>query len=263
MYNIIALIAILLCLAIILAIIYRKLPLLASFDVDSIPEVKIAETKTKLMEQRMTRKFKFIYSKIIPFFTIIGNFFQRKFKVISEKIAAWEEKYKTKPQKEVLVTKEEFETFEKKIGVSLKEAQESINHESYEEAEKKYLEILSTDPKNIQAYRGLGNIYFLQKQYEEAKQTFIHILKLDKADRLANFELAEVFAKMGNYEEAIINLEKALAIEPNNPKYLDLLITIAIIIKDKNLAKQSLARLKESNPDNAKIEEFQSQIKEL
>ena len=263
MYNIIALIAILLSLAIILAIIYRKLPLLASFDVNSIPEEKAAETKTKIMEQRLARKFKFFYSKIIPFFNTIGNLFQRKIKVFSEKISAWEEKYKTKPQKEALVTKEEFETFEKKIGAGLKESQELVNRESYEEAEKKYLEILSSDPKNIEAYRGLGNIYFLQTQYEEAKQTFIHILKLNKADSFANFELAEVFARMENYDEAIMNLEKALDLEPNNPKYLDLLITISLIIKDKNLAKQSLQRLKEANPDNAKIKEFQTQIKEL
>ncbi|MCX6743398.1 MAG: hypothetical protein NT116_04145 [Candidatus Parcubacteria bacterium] len=60
-----------------------------------------------------------------------------------------------------------------------------------------------------------------------------------------------------------MNLEKALGLEPNNPKYLDLLITISLIIKYKNLAKQSLERLKEANPDNAKIEEFQAQIKEL
>lgn len=263
MYNIIALIVILICLALILVIVYKKLPLLANFDVGSIPEEKAAETKTKIMEERMARKAKVIYLKITPFFKIIFNFCQRKFKVLAEKIKAWEEKYKTKPTKEALVTKEEFQSTENKIENLLKEAQDLINREFYEEAEKKYLEILSLEQKNIEAYRGLGNIYFLQKQYEEAKQTFNHILKLNKTDSFANFELAEVFAKTENYDEAILNLEKALKLEPNNPKYLDLLITISLIIKDKNLARQSLERLKEANPDNGKIEEFQAKIKEL
>ncbi|MCX6743399.1 MAG: tetratricopeptide repeat protein [Candidatus Parcubacteria bacterium] len=199
MYNIIALIVILVCLALIVVIVYKKLPLLANFDVGSIPEEKAAQTKTKIMEERMTRKAKVIYAKITPFFKIIFNFSQRKFKVLAEKIKAWEEKYKTKTPKEVLVTKEEFVTFEKKIDNLLKEAQDLINRESYEEAEKKYIEIISLEPKNVEAYRGLGNIYFSQKQYEEAKQTFSHILKLNKTDSFAIFELAEVFVKLENY----------------------------------------------------------------
>jgi tetratricopeptide (TPR) repeat protein len=257
MFNIIALIVILVCLAIILVIVYKKLPLLANFDISSIPEEKAAETKTKIMEERLARKAKFLYAKIVPFFKIIFNFGQRKFKTFQEKIKTWEDKYKTKTPKEVLVTKEEFVTFEKKIENLLKEAQDLVNRELYAEAEKKYLEILNLEPKNTEAYRGLGNIFILQQQYEDAKQTFLHVLKLNKADSFANFE------KMENYDEAIINLEQALHLVPNNPKYLDLLITISLIIKDKDLAKKTLQRLKEANPDNAKIEEFQTQIKEL
>lgn len=263
MYNIIPLIIILLCLAGIIAIIIKKLPLLAVFDVDSIPEEKEAETKKKIMEERMERKLKFFYNKLKPFFQLLGNFFQRKIRSSQDKIALLEEKYKNKAKKEVLVTKEEFQTLEKQIEANLEGADNLVKNENLEEAEKKYIEILSLDAKNIAAYRGLGNLYIAQKQYQEAVAIFKHILKLNKADSQAYFELAEVFMRLEDYDSALNNISKALEIEPVNTKYLDLLLTISIIIKNKEMAREGLTRLKAVNPENAKIEEFEQKIAEM
>lgn len=263
MYNIIPLIIILLCLAGILAIVLKKLPLLAVFDVDSIPEEKEAETKKKIMEERMERKLKVFYNKLKPFLQLIGNFFQRKLKSSQEKIAELEEKYKSKAQKEVLVTKEEFQSLEKKIEVYLDEAKNLQRSEDFETAEKKYIEILSLDSKNVAAYRGLGDLYIAQKQYQEAIATFKHILKLNKADSQAYFELAEVFVRMENFDSALNYISKALEIEPVNTRYLDLLLTISIIIENKDMAKEALERLKAVNPENAKIPEFEEKIRSI
>jgi tetratricopeptide (TPR) repeat protein len=296
MYNIIPLILILVCLAIILIIVLKKLPFLATFDVDKMPKEKSLETKEKIIDERVKRKFKFFYEKISPLFKIISNLGQRKIKQAQDKLKNLEEKYKNKKPKEALITKEEFEGFEKELSQLLIEAKELVDREEYAEAEKKYIEIIGLDAKNIEAYRGLGNLYFLQKNYEDAKQTFSHILKLNKMDDKAYaklgkiaeqegnfdkakkdllrsidieaapihyFELAEVCFKMEKYKEALSNLNKALKIEPNNPKYLDLLVTVSIIIKDKNKSTEALNRLKEVNPENKKIEEFEEQINEL
>jgi protein O-GlcNAc transferase len=171
-----------------------------------------------------------------------------------------------------------------------------VDQEDYDEAEKKYIEIISLEPKNVEAYRGLGNLYFIQNNYEDAKQTFNHVLKINKEDDMAYaklgaiaaesgdlkdakdsylqsiniqnkaihfFELAEVCYKLEEYADATKNLEKALEIEPNNPKYLDILITVCIAAKNKAKAADVLDRLNEVNPDNQKIEEFAAEIKEL
>ena len=66
MYNIIPLIVILVCLAIMLFIVFKKLPYLANFDVKSIPKEMAAKTKTKIIDERIKRKAKFFYSKIAP-----------------------------------------------------------------------------------------------------------------------------------------------------------------------------------------------------
>ncbi|MCX6745108.1 MAG: tetratricopeptide repeat protein [Candidatus Parcubacteria bacterium] len=263
MYNILPLIIILICLAVILAIIFKKLPLLAVFDVNAIPEEKEAETKNKIMEQRLDRRLKLIIEKIKPFWQLLANFFQRKIKASKERIAKLEEKYQAKTKQEPLTTKEEFETKEKKIAKLLQEGENLAKSEDYNSAENKYIEILNLEAKNIEAYRGLGDLYILQKQFQEAIQTFKHIIKLNKTDSLAHFELAEVFVRLEDYDNALNNLNKALEIEPVSPKYLDLLLTISIIIKNKEMAKEGLTRLKAVNPENAKIEEFEQKIREL
>jgi tetratricopeptide (TPR) repeat protein len=280
-------------LAAIIFIVYKKLPLLATFDVSSIPEEKEAETKQKIMEERLIRKTKVFLNKIMPFFQMIGNFLSRKIKNIQEGILTLEENYKKKTKKEILVTKEEFASQEKKIEVMIQQAEDFINRNDLAGSEKKYLEILSLDPKNVSAYRGLANLYILQKQYEEAKQIFEHILKLNKLDDLAYaglgkiaeekgefqkakedylqsigiknasihyFELGEVCQRMGSDSEARDNLLKALELEPSNPKYLDLLLIVAIKLQETNLAKKVLAKLTEVNPENQKIAKFESDI---
>ncbi|MDD5341470.1 MAG: tetratricopeptide repeat protein [Patescibacteria group bacterium] len=263
MYNIIPLIIILLSLAVILFIIAKKLPLLAAFDVNSIPEEKEAETKQKIMEERLIRKAKHIYSKIHPIFKTIGNFLARKIDDFKNKMAALEERNRKKAKKEVLVTKKEFEGLEKNLDEVIAEAEKLAKEENYDLAEKKYIEAIGLDPKNISAYRGLGNIYLDQKHYEEAKQTFEHVLKLNEQDALAYASLGEIAEASGNHEEAQAKLIKALASAPNNPKYLDLLLTSSILAKDKETASRTLATLKEVNPENQKILEFEKELNNL
>jgi tetratricopeptide (TPR) repeat protein len=296
MYNIIPLIVILLCLGIILAIIFKKFSFLSTFDVSKNPKEKELETKDKLINERLKRKAKFVWNKLSPFTKLASNIGVRKIKSWQEKLKNLEEKYKKKPQKEVLMTKEEFYNLEQNINNLLKQAEKLIDQEEYGDAEKKYIEIISYDPKNVEAYRGLGNLYILQNNYSEAKQIFEHILKLNKLDDQAYaklgkiaeeegnlilakediqkslnlkttglhyFELAEVCLKLGEIENVDVNLMKALELEPNNPKYLDFLIKICIIKKDKTGAKEALARLRTVNPENGKIIEFEEQIRHM
>lgn len=263
MYNIIPLIIILICLAIILAIILKKLPLLTSFDTSEIPEEKQSETKEKIMNERLKRKAKFVYGKVTPFGQLIVNFWQRKSGAAIAKLKDLEEQYKKKTTKETVVTKEEFENLENRIGQLLAEAENLTAKEEYSEAEKKYIEIISIDAKSAKAYHGLGQLYFLMKNNDEAIQTLEHILKLNSKDAQAYFELAEIFVKLEKYDKALKNLDKALKFEPNNPKYLDLSVSVNIARKDKKGAREALARLSKVNPENQKIGEFDSQIKEL
>ena len=67
----------------------------------------------------------------------------------------------------------------------------------------------------------------------------------------------------GIHSSMIVRQAEALEIEPNNPRYLDLAITLAIEVKNKNYALTLLERLREVNPENAKLVELFEEISKL
>ena len=56
---------------------------------------------------------------------------------------------------------------------------------------------------------------------------------------------------------------RAIALESSNPKYLDFLIGLAILEGRKKEGRQYLEKLREVNPENGKIEEFEKRLEEL
>ena len=262
MYNIIPLILILVSLSVIIIIIIRKFPLLASLDVDNIPAEKEAKVKEQIISSRIKRnvfKWSFFLIKI--------------FKVSSQKItlfSGWlsssllelKDRYKS----EIVLPIGEKED---KIKILFSEADELRKKGMIREAEKRLIEVIGLDSKNQEAFIRLGELCFEDKNYQEAEQAFSHVLKLmeeeESAEKVAAiyYELALVNKEMEKYDISFNNIKKALAVEQNNPRYLDTMLEISIINKDKGSALDAYKRLKSVNPDNQKLEEFEKEIKEL
>jgi len=59
------------------------------------------------------------------------------------------------------------------------------------------------------------------------------------------------------------SIKRSLEKHPNNPRYLDTMIEISIINKDKISALEAFDKLKEANPDNKKLEEWKKEIRKL
>jgi tetratricopeptide (TPR) repeat protein len=180
---------------------------------------------------------------------------------------------------------------QQKIEQLFSQAEESKKQDDLDGAEKKYIEIIGFDSKNIRAFKELGELYYERKDYEDAKQTFEHILKLGGTSHEAaepsfkaspaetksavNPELiskqqAQIYADLAlvnqaleNFVAATASLKKALEIEPNNPRFLDSLLEISIMNKDKVLSLDCYKKLSQVNPDNQKLSDFKAQIDEL
>ncbi|MEK7158193.1 MAG: hypothetical protein AAB733_01280, partial [Patescibacteria group bacterium] len=73
----------------------------------------------------------------------------------------------------------------------------------------------------------------------------------------------EVFRNLGEKHEAVRCLRKAHELEPNNPKFLDALLAMAVEAQDRFLAERTLKRLQEANPGNQKLEEYAKQVEVL
>jgi tetratricopeptide (TPR) repeat protein len=186
---------------------------------------------------------------------------------------------------------------EAKIVGLLTEARANVKLERFGMAEEAVIESLKLDPKRVEAYRVLADIYQSQKLYEQAKQTLEYLIRLDNRDEaayerlgavesilgqwseaeanylqsiglsakpaLVRTELGEVYLKMGDLAKALEQFQAALVDEPYNPKYLDYFLETAILLGDVVASEEAYAVLETVNPENQKLAEFRARIDNL
>lgn len=287
MYNIIPLILILVSLIIIIAIVFKKFSLLATLDIENIPSEKEAKFKERIIGARLKRNIIKWWSQFFRFIVPIATALNSLFDLLYKKLQKLKNDY-LKPKSDL-----DLGDIKTKIDQYFDEAIALKKQDDLVAAEKKYIEIIGIDSKNIRAFKDLGGLYFEQKSFEEAKQAFEHVLKLkqdsedildysaqitekcdnkdscvkvldaNKQDAQIFYDLALVYQELNNLPEAINNLKKALKIEPNNPRFLDTMLELSIITKDKILALDAFNKLVEVNPENKKIELFKKQIRKI
>jgi tetratricopeptide (TPR) repeat protein len=268
MWNLIAWILVCVSVLTIIFIIIRKFPALSILNVDNIPGKKEAKFKEQIMKQRLERDFSGLalnlnrkrryLGKITSSF--LKDHYQRLLKLKNDL-----KRYK----------KISFREKREKIDVLLIKAEEAISQEDYQGAENYLIEVISLDPKKVRAFLELGESYRLRKSFKEAKETLEHALKL--AQQLKRdpelltgivvseiqFSLACVCEEGEFYDEAIEYGRQALDAEPNNPRYLDLILDLSIMKKDKKLALETWEKLSLANPENQKLSELKEKIDKI
>ncbi len=237
---------------------WKKIPQLRILDPESLPEERTKRLKHDLIRQRVTRAgskpLGSINKQVVkPLGTGLQNFFRR----VAGKLTAVERRYQEK-QKQTSTGKYKKEALHDLV----EEGKKLMDEELWDRAEKKFIDVIGVDSKNIESYESLGRLYLAKKDYQSAKETFEFLAKLSKGDPSVIASVGEVAEKLGEDEVAFRNFKKAVELSPKNPKYLDFLITAAIKVKDWHEAQSAIDRLKEVNPDNNKIAAFEAEIKE-
>lgn len=263
-----------LALLIVIIIVARKFGLLANIDVDQVASEKEKVLKQQIIADRLQRRFSkfgfFIIKLVKPF----SKFLRNSFDWVYDALNAWQRK---QANRAATLNQE----IDKRIEILLTEAEDLVKVDRLEAAEKKYIEIIGLDSHNFTAFKELGDVYYRKQNFNEAKQTLDYALRLrKKTNSLMKVGSAEPTAKdlelaQVNYLLALIceatndlikatsYLKRALKIEKNSPRYLDKLIEISIIKKDKIAALEAFDSLKASNPENQKLEQFKERISEL
>jgi len=252
---------------------------LANLDIETIQSEREIKVKEQIISKRLKRNFFRYFSKLTRVIKPIGEGVSTFFKWSYKKLIEFKDNYNKEDE---IVNGDRG----KVVAKLFSEAEDFIKEEDLNGAENRYIEIIGIDSKNIKAFKNLGRLYFDRKNYNEAKETLEHALRLLEKDyEEASMEggtkeegeteninsqiaaiyvdLSEICQAMEDYEEAQKAIGKALKIEPNNPRYLDTKLEISIINKDKASALDAYDKLKEVNPDNQKLDDFQTQIKEL
>lgn len=259
---------------VLIKILVSKFPILSNIKIEHISKEKEKKVKFKILEKRFLTNLR--QSRLKNLFV---EFFKKCCQKIGEKTRSLEENYLKKYNEMV---KEKPQEVEKRINQVFKEGEKKLEENNFQEAEKKFIEVISFDPRNLAAFKNLLKIYLTQKKYPLAKKIAKHILKLNEQaikwwrkfrrkeekipEKLINelvlslIDLGNIYQAINDYEQATKYFEKALKHNPNNPRILDFLIENSIILKKKEEGKIYLSKLKEINPDNQKIAEWEEKI---
>jgi len=265
MLNIIAWIVATLSVLSILYIIIRKFPALSILDVENIPGEKEAKFKEKILRKRLERDFGRVATVWLRFRSLAGNFIGGFLKNRYQKLSKVRDDLRR--QKKLSFTEKK-----ERIDDLFTRAKNALAEYDYELAEKNLIEVISLDAKRLPAFLDLAEVYRLRKNFAEARATLEHALKL--ALQLSrdpemlegvivaeiHFSLAWVCFELGLSDEALEYTRQALDAEPNNPRYLDLILDLSIMRKDKKLALASWEKLAAANPENKKLEELKTKI---
>jgi len=237
----------------------RKLPQIRVVDPGSSKEAKTKELKYAILKQRVERlggeRLAGLQRDVL---SPLGGKIQDSFRRVAGKLTAIERRYADR-QKSGITTAHNPEI----LRGLVREAETLVDEGHYDAAEKKLIEVVSHDPKNIPAYEHLGRLYLLNKDYAGARETFNFLLRLSPKDASVCAALGEVAEAEGRLAEALASYKLALDISPNNPKYIDFYLDTAILTGDVHEATTTLDHLREVNPENAKIADFEERINEL
>ena len=260
LWPILSLIVLVISLVVAGVVLARKIPQLKVIDVDSIP----SERTKRVKEQIILQKFERIGAQKAGAIAKVGRqgvtAVSKAGRRAVQKLYALEQYYQkikhSAPDGSHAVNADTIKRL-------LEEAENLVSEEEYIPAEKRYIEVISHNPKNVKAYEGLGNLYLANKQYAQARETLLFTQRLSKDDPSVQMSLADVELGEGNTRKAVDYLRNVVALRPGNPKFLDLYIESALEVRLTIDAQKGIALLRESNPDNQKIPDFEARLAKL
>jgi len=260
LWPLISVLIIIFSLGVVVWVLFRKVAQVRMIDVASIPTERTKRLKEQIILQKFERvgaeKFGVVAKAARHGVTAASKVGRRAV----QRLYAMEQYY----QKLKHVPMEgphavDPETIKRLIA----EAEDLVRHEEYIPAEKRYIEVISHNPKHVKAYEGLGNLYLANKQYVQARETLLFTLRISPDDASVHMSLAEVELAEENVKKAVEHLRRCVELRPANPKFIDRYIEASFLAKLPEDAKKGIALMKETNPENQKIAEFEERLADM
>jgi tetratricopeptide (TPR) repeat protein len=194
MYEFVAKLIIVLSIAGILTIIFRKLSEFKNMPAEDIQFLAQRVKKPGKISQKIKR---INYHNIIRSVVIKLEKILKKLRVIALKSDNWFEQWIKilKNKEKEFKAKARFSKKQVKIQQVAEEQPELKKEEKKERfvvEEKKYIETIVKNPRDVKTYRSLGLLYLAQKNYKDAKESFRQILKINSKDKEAKKKLEEI-----------------------------------------------------------------------
>ncbi|MBI4327913.1 MAG: tetratricopeptide repeat protein, partial [Chloroflexi bacterium] len=103
-------------------------------------------------------------------------------------------------------------------GVLVAEAQRAFAARRYDEAEKKYLQVLKLDERNVFTLANLAAIQMEQNRLEDAEANLKLALREDANDAYSLSLMGILKFRLEKYDEALDTLSRAAQLDPKNPE---------------------------------------------
>lgn len=247
------------CLLVISVILIRNIPKLRVINIESVPKEKVRKVKEKIILQKLQRKSGAArnVAKVSSDAVRVASKYGRR---AVQKLYSLEQYY----QKLKRTAEEGVHSYNKdEIRKLIDQAKDFVKKDEAIHAEKIYIDIISHNPKSVDAYEGLGDLYKKSAKYDQAKETYKFTLKISPNDASVLVSLAEIEIDSLNFKSALDYLKKAIDFRSKNPKYLDFYIDTALKAGSLKDARKGISLLQNVNPENKKLEEFEVRFHEL
>ncbi len=270
--------------AIIVASKFRNLTII---DTAAIPAERDAQRKKELMQERLSRKTdewgKYIAGKLGERFDTVREKFRAQYRRVLDLERQMRKEHLTTPAQR------------RERAAMLVVAANALQKEGKTgEAEQKLIEAAALTPRGAEPYRVLGALYLETRRYDRAKETLAYLAKMlvkenrcihgagkrsfvaeenpraCPASNAAHADLAGRFLDLASACEAVDDrqgatdaYERAVAVEPANPRHLDLLLDACILVGDRKRAEEVFLQLEKVNPENMKLPAFAERLAAL
>lgn len=253
----------LLALGVVVWIAMKHAKRLVLLDLDAMPEARQRVRKQSLIEERLERKLSSMRGAIKqstqPAWAKLYQWLRQQY----QKLIALEQKYRHSAARLKPKTQEEKEKLRQRIALLMDEGNKHLEQSQYLEAEKKFIEVVSVDSKNVEAFEHLGEIYYYQKDFDHALETLTFAKRLNPKGDHIFLDMGLIKMEQGKLDQAMSDLKKAVELSPNSPKNLDALLTVALQAKKKYEATRAYDQLAKVNPENQKLPEYKAAVEAL
>ena len=124
--------------------------------------------------------------------------------------------------------------------------------------------VLSTDPKNFEALRELGNIRYDERNFAEAAALYARALEVRPDDVNVRSDRGGALLQGGRVDDAIAELRAALSRESTHPQALYVLGVALLNGKDDRAgALEAWNKLVQSHPELPELKIVKEQIRQL
>lgn len=241
----------------VLVLFARKIPQLRVLDVSTIREEREKQLKERIILERFERLRKEKLGGVTKVATGLWTGASKAGRRLVQRLYRVEQYYQRLRQPSAAATDP---TAVKRL---LEQAADFVRQDELIQAEKVYIEVISHHPKNVEAYEGLGNLYVRNRQHEQARETLKFALRLDPKNASVLMSLGQLESADGQKKEALEHLRAAVDLRAKNPKYLDAYVEAALDAGQAADVARGIALLKEVNPDNQNIADFEARAKDL